>query len=74
MVNTDKLLGIIAEQHKSQEDVAKALNMSRKTFYNRMKNKVFGSDEIEGMIEYLDITDPMPIFFAETVTSKVTQC
>lgn len=68
MVNTDKLLGIIAEKHKSQEDVAKALNMSRKTFYNRMKNKVFGSDEIEGMIDYLEISDPMPIFFADKVT------
>lgn len=68
MVNTNKLLGIMAEQHKSQEDVAKALNMSRKTFYNRMKNRVFGSDEIEGMIKYLEISDPMPIFFADKVT------
>lgn len=69
MVNTDKLLGIMAEQHKTQDDVAKALKMSRKTFYFRMKNKVFGSDEIEGMIKYLNISDPMPIFFADEVTS-----
>jgi hypothetical protein len=69
MVNTDKLLGIMAEKHKSQNDVAKALNMSRKTFYLRMQKKVFGSDEIEGMIKYLDISDPMPIFFADEVTS-----
>ena len=69
MVNTDKLLGIMAEQHKTQGDVANVLNMSSKTFYTRMKNKVFGSDEIERMIDYLDISDPMPIFFADRVTS-----
>ena len=68
MVNTDKLLGIMAEQHKTQGDVAKALNMSSKTFYTRMKSKVFGSDEIERMIDYLDISDPMPIFFDNKVT------
>jgi hypothetical protein len=33
-----------------------------------MKNGVFGSDEIEEMIDYLNIEEPMPIFFAKTVT------
>ncbi len=63
MVNTDKLLGIMAEKHKTQQDVAEALGMSPKTFYIRMKSKVFGSDEIEKMVEFLDIENPMPIFF-----------
>ena len=63
MVNTDKLLGIMAEKHKTQQDVAEALGMSPKTFYTRMKSKVFGSDEIEKMVEFLDIENPMPIFF-----------
>lgn len=69
MVNTDKLLGIMAERHKSQKDVAKALGMSPKTFYLRMQSKVFGSDEIETMIEVLDIDNPMPIFFDSKVSS-----
>ena len=68
MVNTDKLLGIMAERHKTQQEVAKALGMSSKTFYLRMKSKVFGSDEIEIMIEYLDIDNPMPVFFDNKVT------
>lgn len=68
MVNTDKLLGIMAEKHKTQQDVAAALGMSPKTFYLRMKNKVFGSDEIEKMVEFLDIEEPMPIFFDRKVT------
>ena len=68
MVNTDKLLGIMAEKHKRQKDVAKALGMSPKTFYLRMQSKVFGSDEIEIMIEVLDIDNPMPIFFDPKVS------
>ena len=36
-----------------------------KTFYLRMKKKVFGSDEIEKMIDYLNIEDPMTIFFVK---------
>lgn len=68
MVNTDKLLGLMAEKHKTQADMAKALNMSTRTFYLRMKSKVFGSDEIETLIKELDISDPMPIFFTDIVT------
>ena len=68
MVDTNKLKGVIVENQKTQEDVAEYLGMSRKTFYLRMKNKVFGSDEIEKMISYLKIEDPIPIFFAKEVT------
>ncbi len=64
MVNTDKLRGIMAEQHKTQQEVAEAIGISSKTFYDRMNKRVFGSDEIEKMIDFLDISDPMPIFFA----------
>lgn len=72
MVNTDKLLGIMAEKHKTQKDVAKAIGVSPKTFYLKMKSKVFGSDEIEAMVEFLDIENPMPIFFDRMVTYKDT--
>lgn len=69
MVNTDKLLGIMAERHKSQKDVAEALGMTPKTFYLKMQKKVFGSDEIETMIRVLEIDNPMPIFFDSKITS-----
>lgn len=65
MVDTNKLKGIIVENEKTQEQVARHLGIAPKTFYNRMNRKVFGSDEIEKMIEYLNIEDPMPIFFAK---------
>ena len=68
MVNTAELRGVIAKNDKSQSDVAKMLNISPKTFYGKMKKGVFGSDEIQIMIDELQIENPMDIFFAKTVT------
>lgn len=73
MIDTQKLKGLIAERNTSQRQVAFALGMTEKTFYEKMKIGVFGSDEIDKMIELLEIQDPMPIFFAQFVTSKVTK-
>nr|WP_207735770.1 DUF739 domain-containing protein [Coprococcus comes] len=56
--------GIIAKNGLSQTDVAKMIGVTPKTFYEKMKNGVFGSDEIQIMIDELHIDDPMPIFFA----------
>lgn len=69
MVNTAKLRGVIAENGKTQQDVARMLNIAPKTFYLRMKNGVFGSDEIQIMIDNLHIDNPMEVFFAKEVTS-----
>ena len=68
MVNTDELRGVIAKNGKTQSDVAKMLNITPKTFYMRMKKGVFGSDEIQIMIDELHIDNPMDIFFAKEVT------
>lgn len=68
MVNTSKLKGIIVENNKTQEQVAKAIGITPKTFYLKMKKGVFGSDEIEKMINLLNIDDPVSIFFAHEVT------
>lgn len=68
MVNVNELRGVIAKNNKSQADVAKMLNMTSKTFYERMKKGVFGSDEIQIMIDELHIENPMDIFFAQEVT------
>lgn len=59
------LKGKIAERGKTQTDVAKAIGIAPKTFYDKMSKGVFGSDEIEIMIDYLNIEDPMKIFFAK---------
>ena len=64
MINTNKLMGKIVENGYSQTDMAKAIGVTPKTFYAKMKAGVFGSDEIEIMIDKLQIEDPMAIFFA----------
>ena len=61
MVNTNKLRGIIAERGLDQKDVAKMIGKSSKTFYEKMKIGVFGSDEIQIMIDCLNIKEPMEI-------------
>lgn len=68
MINTNELRGVIAKNGKSQSDVAKMLNITPKTFYLRMQKGVFGSDEIQIMIDELHIDNPMDIFFAKEVT------
>lgn len=65
MIKTDNLRGIIAKNGLSQTDVAKMIGVTPKTFYEKMKNGVFGSDEIQIMIDELHIENPMPIFFAK---------
>ena len=65
MVDTSALKGIIVSRDKTQEDVAHYIGITPKTFYLKMKRRVFGSDEIEKMIDYLNIEDPVSIFFAK---------
>ena len=65
MIKTNELRGIIAKNGMSQSEVASKIGITPKTFYEKMKNGVFGSDEIQIMIEVLHITDPMSIFFAK---------
>lgn len=65
MVDTAELRGIIAKNGKTQSDVAKILGITPKTFYGRMQKGVFGSDEIQIMIDELNIDNPIEIFFAK---------
>lgn len=63
MIRTDRLIGRIAEKGYTQKDMAEAIGVTPKTFYAKMKAGVFGSDEIQIMIDKLSIDDPMTIFF-----------
>lgn len=68
MLDKNALRAEIARQGLTQKQVATALGISEKTFISRMKNGIFGTDEAEKLIVLLKIKDPMPIFFANTVT------
>lgn len=65
MILVNELKGIIAKNGLSQSDVAHLIGVTPKTFYEKMKNGVFGSDEIQIMIDELNIEDPARIFFAK---------
>ena len=49
----------------TQSAIAAKIGITPKTFYEKMKNGVFGSDEIQIMIDELNIEDPVAIFFAK---------
>lgn len=64
-MNTDKLRGIIAERGYSQRKIAEVIGVTEKTFYNKMKKGVFGTDEAEAMIKFLNIKNPSEIFLGQ---------
>ena len=68
MVDTAKLKAAWVAKGKTQDEVAKIIGVSSKTMSFRMKKGVFGSDEMERMIDALDIKNPAEIFFAGKVT------
>lgn len=65
LIKTNELRGIIAKNNKTQTDIAKMIGITPKTFYLRMQKGIFGSDEIQIMIDELNIENPMEIFFAK---------
>lgn len=65
MIKTNELRGIIAKHGLSQSDVAALIGITPKTFYEKMKIGIFGSDEIQIMIDELGIDNPAEIFFAK---------
>ena len=72
MILTHELRGAIAKKGLTQAKLAHILEITPDTFYRKMEKGVFKSDEIEKMIEVLGIDDPVPIFFAPSVTYDVT--
>ena len=51
MIDVNALRGRIAEKGLSQAKMAEKLGIAPKTFYEKMSKGVFGSDEIECMID-----------------------
>ena len=65
MLNRNELRAAFARKGYTQQDVAAKLGITGRTMTAKMQKGVFKSDEIYAMIDFLDITDPMPIFFAK---------
>lgn len=61
-MKTTKLKALIMEAGMTQQDVARHLGITPKTFYAKMKKGVFGTDEVTEMIDLLKIQNPAEIF------------
>lgn len=70
MIDVASLRAEMTRYGITQKQLAESIGISPRTFSNKMKKGVFGSDEIEQMIQILKIKDPMSIFFAQMVTLK----
>ena len=65
MIKTQILKGLIVQKGLTQAKMAEIIGITPKTFYDKMKSGVFGSDEIEIMIDRLEIENPIEIFFGK---------
>lgn len=72
MIRVDLLRGKFAEKGYSQSQIAKMLGITPKAFYDKMKRGVFRSDEMQQMVDFVGIENPIEIFFAKEVTKTVT--
>lgn len=72
MIRVDLLRGKFAEKGYSQSQIAKMLGITPKAFYDKMKRGVFLSDEMQQMVDFVGIENPIEIFFAKEVTDTVT--
>ena len=68
MIMTNKLKAIFVENGLTQTDVAAMLGIAPKTLYEKLNKGVFGSDEIQIMIDEMNIENPVEIFFAKEVS------
>lgn len=73
MVNILALKAAMVKKGYTQKTLAKELGISERTLNSRLKNKCFGTNEIEILVDVLGISDPIPIFFDGLVTSKDTK-
>lgn len=73
MLNVLEFRAAMVRKGYTQKALAEILGISEKTFGERLKSKRFGSEEIEKLITVLEISDPMPIFFSNAVTSQDTK-
>ena len=64
MFNASELKAQIARRGYTQEKLAKEIGITPKTLGIKIKTGKFGTDEVTKIMQVLDISDPVPIFFA----------
>lgn len=64
MLDVNAFKAELAKCGYTQARLAKEIGISSRTLSNRLKSGDFGCIEITKICEILDISDPVPIFFA----------
>lgn len=72
MVDTDKIRGLMAEKRVTYKTMAGVIGVTPPTFSAKMASGIFNTDEMQKIVDYLGIENPVPIFFAKKVTQDVT--
>lgn len=67
MLNKKLFKAELVKNGYTYQKMADELGMSVRTFGRRVNTGDFGSSEIDVMLKVLNIDDPRPIFFAQTV-------
>ena len=70
MIKTDELRGFISKRGTSQRQLAAKIGINERTFYIKMTNGVFKTDEIDKIVLELSMTrdEAIDIFFARQNT------
>ncbi len=63
-MNRDLLKAEIVKNRLTQKELSKQLGFSEQTFSRKLKRGVFGTDEVEKMINILHISNPVDIFLS----------
>ncbi len=64
-----KFNAAMAGKGKRRVDLAKALDIDPSTLYRKIQNNGdFDRNQISIIIDFLELEDPMPIFFAKELT------
>ena len=65
MVDTNKLKAAIVEKGLTQTEVHNRMGLTKRQWQCRMEKKKFDSEDMLKLVNILEITDPMPIFFVQ---------
>lgn len=68
MVNINELKACIARAGKTTEETYEAIGLTKRQWYSRLENAKFDTDEMYELCDFLNIENPMPVFFAPKVT------
>ena len=67
MVLTNEIKGKMVARGFTQKQLAEKLEMSERTLANKLTKGLFTTTEVEKLIYFLKIVNPMVIFFAKWV-------